>query len=302
MGDFAFNVAVAYQIGAARGDYSIFSAMDIRDSQLFAALGQSIDKVILQHRTDLERKRKSRSSASKVDARWLEATSTSAGPKTRWVDGTPEYSLHVCGLLKLFPQALLIHLIRDVRAVVRSMVNFDRVAGFKLVANEQEAYRSWIRTVSACLMAERAYGPNVVRRIRYANLIEKPEPTMRSLLEFLGEPYTARCLEPLAERINTSNVPDDFKGDDTTIDSAVMEQATRLNRDLEETGQPAEASCAVADEMEAAFVRRTQYMATLESQYQRALQTVRRLEKGKAPEDRALKSSLAPATTSIDKT
>lgn len=139
MGD--FDVAVACQIGAARGDYSIFSTMDIRDSQLFAALGQSIDKVILQHRTDLERKRKSRSSASKVDARWLEATSTSAGPKTRWIDGTPEYSLHVCGLLKLFPQALLIHLIRDVRAVVRSMVNFDRVAGFKLVANEQKTYQ-----------------------------------------------------------------------------------------------------------------------------------------------------------------
>ena len=129
MGDFAVNVAVAYQIGAARGDYSIFSAMDIRDSELFGALGQSIDKVILQHRTDLERKRKSRTEASKLAARWLEATSISAGSKTRWVDGTPEYSLHICGLLKLFPQALFIHLIRDVQAVVRSMVNFDRVAG-----------------------------------------------------------------------------------------------------------------------------------------------------------------------------
>ena len=40
MGDFAVNVAVAYQIGAARGDYSILSAMDIRDDELFAALGR----------------------------------------------------------------------------------------------------------------------------------------------------------------------------------------------------------------------------------------------------------------------
>ena len=37
MGDFAVNVAVAYQIGAARGDYSILSAMDIQDEELFAA-------------------------------------------------------------------------------------------------------------------------------------------------------------------------------------------------------------------------------------------------------------------------
>ena len=46
MGEFAVNVAVVNQIGAARGDYSIFSAMDIRDSELFAALGQSIHEVI----------------------------------------------------------------------------------------------------------------------------------------------------------------------------------------------------------------------------------------------------------------
>jgi hypothetical protein len=30
MGEFAVNVAVAYQIGAARSDLSILSAMDIR--------------------------------------------------------------------------------------------------------------------------------------------------------------------------------------------------------------------------------------------------------------------------------
>jgi hypothetical protein len=47
MGDFAVNVAIAYQIGVARGDHSILSAMDIGDSELFAAFGQSIDDLIL---------------------------------------------------------------------------------------------------------------------------------------------------------------------------------------------------------------------------------------------------------------
>ena len=302
MGDFAVNVAVAYQIGAARGDYSIFSAMDIRDSELFGALGQSIDKVILQHRTDLERKRKSRTEASKLAARWLEATSISAGSKTRWVDGTPEYSLHICGLLKLFPQALFIHLIRDVQAVVRSMVNFDRVAGFKLVANEEEAYRYWIRTVSACLVAEHAYGANVIRRVRYSDLIDHPEPMMRSLLEFIGEPYTARCLEPLSERINSSNVTGDFKTDDEATDPALVEEATGLSRDLEETAQPAEVSQRAASEMEAGFAQRTQYMATLESQYQRALQIVRELRQAKVPRSRALETALDDPATPISKT
>ena len=270
MGDFAVNVAVSYQIGAARGDYSILSAMDIGESELFTALGQSINRLILQHRADLERKRNSRSSASKVDAHWLDATSISAGPKTRWVDGTPEYSLHICALRKLFPEALFVHLFRDVQAVVRSMLNFDRVAGFKLVANEQEAYQYWIRTISACLMAERAYGPNIIRRIRYADLIEKPEPAIHLLLDFLGEPYTAKCLEPLKERINSSAVPPDFKADDYATDPAVVERATRLCADIEQTPQSTEASSTAADEMEVAFRARVKYLANIDTEYQKA--------------------------------
>ncbi|HEV2716701.1 MAG TPA: sulfotransferase, partial [Terriglobales bacterium] len=141
LGDFAVNVAIAYQIGAARGDHSILSAMDIGDSELFAAFGQSINDLILRHRTDLETKRETRTIELKVEPRWLEATSMAAGPKTRWVDGTPEYSFHIYGLRRLFLQARFIHLFRDVRAVVRSMLNFHRVAGIQLVANEEEAYR-----------------------------------------------------------------------------------------------------------------------------------------------------------------
>ena len=144
MGDFAVNVAVAYQIGAARGDHSILSAMDIGQDELFAAVGQRINDLILDHREHLEAKRKAKCVELNLDPRWLEATSSAAGPKRRWVDGTPEYSLHICGLRKLFPDAAFIHIFRDVASVVRSILNFHRVAGTQLVRNEEEAYRYWI--------------------------------------------------------------------------------------------------------------------------------------------------------------
>jgi hypothetical protein len=57
MGHFAVNVALAYETGAARGDYSILSAMDIQDEELFAAFRQSINDLILRHRKDLEKTR-----------------------------------------------------------------------------------------------------------------------------------------------------------------------------------------------------------------------------------------------------
>lgn len=272
MGDFAVNVALAYRIGTARDYYSILSAMDVADDEFFAAFGRSINDLILSHRTDLERKRYANRIELKLDPRWIKAASTEAGPKIRWVDGTPEYSFHIYGLRKLFPQALFVHLVRDVRAVVRSMINFHRVTGIQLVANEEEAYRYWMRTVSACLTAERAYGPTVLHRVRYTDLIGHPETTMRSLFDFLGELYAEKCLEPLELRINSSNVSDDFKTDDPATDPAIVEEATRLSRDLEQIAQPAEASPAAADEIEAAFVQRIQYMATVGSQYQRGQQ------------------------------
>jgi len=133
-------------------------------------------------------------------------------------------------------------------------------------------------------MAERAYGPTVFHRVRYADLINRPEPTMRSLLDFLDEPYTDKCLEPLKLRINSSNVPENFTPDDLATDPAVVEDATRLSTELEATVQPAEASRAAADEIETAFMQRVEYVANLDSQYQRALQTTRALQQVNAPQ------------------
>src|SRR5215467_1712010 len=67
MGDFAVNVAVAHQIGSARGEYSILSAMDIRNEEFFAAFGRTINDLVVGHRKDLEINRGNSSSPSKVN-------------------------------------------------------------------------------------------------------------------------------------------------------------------------------------------------------------------------------------------
>ena len=296
MGDFAVNVAIAHQIGAARGIYSVLSAMDIRADELFTVFGRSINELILRHRKDLERNRET-STQLKIDPRWLEAASTPTGPKRRWVDGTPEYSFYVCGLRKLFPHALFIHIFRDVRTVVRSMLNFHRVAGAQLVADEEEAYRYWLRAVSACIEAERAYGPKIVYRIRYADLIDDPESAMRSLLGFLGETYMASCLEPLAQRINSSDVPADVKTDDAAANSTVAESAIRLCAEMEQSPQPVEASFAAADEMEVAFRERVKYVADMDGAYQKAQQIIKALHDSGQPSDLAAEAAAVELTS-----
>ena len=258
MGDFAIDLAIRYEIGTARGNRSVLSAMDIEREEFFARFGQSINDLILNHRKDLERKRSGYAARAGQNA--VPEASMTVQPgvnrKARWVDGTPEYSLHICGLRKLFPGALFIHIVRDVDSVVRSILNFDRLGEGSLVANEQEAYNYWLRTVSSCLLAERAYGPRVVFRLRYSALVDTPEAALRSLFNFLSEPFAAECLTPLQKRINSSNVPADFKIGDPETDPSLVERAKRLSTEVEKTPQPPEASPAASDEMEAAFNQR----------------------------------------------
>jgi hypothetical protein len=151
-------------------------------------------------------------------------------------------------------------------SVVRSMLNFHRVSGGRLVANEQEAYSYWLRTVSSCLLAERAYGPRVVFRLRYSDLVNEPEAACRSLLNFLGEPYAPECLEPLAQRINSSNVPADFDAADPQTGPAVVEKARQLSAELEKDSKHVEPSAIATDEIETAFARRVRDVSQAEEE------------------------------------
>jgi hypothetical protein len=268
MGQFAINVAISYEVGSAKGDRSLLSGMDIGREEFFANFGRSINELILSHRKDLDRKRK--------------MTRPSVEPKTRWVNQTPEYSLYICGLRKLFPEALFVHILRDVTSVVRSMLLFHRFSGIQLVASEQDAYDYWLRTVSSCLDAERAYGPLVIHRLRYSDLIDSPESTLRAVFEFLGEPYTAACLNPLGKRINSSNVPPDFRPEDPTTDPTLVAKAMSLSARLEQSQQCDGASAAMARSLETAFNQRVQYVGQTSDEYQKTQQIISQL-RGRNP-------------------
>src|SRR5260370_35571640 len=121
------------------------------------------------------------------------------------------------------------------------MLHFHHVGGGSLVANEQEAYGYWLRTVSSCLLAERAYGPEVVFRLRHSDLVMNPEAALRRLFNFLRERYVSECLAPLAQRINSSNVPADFEIDLQNVNQALMEQAAQVCEQVKADSQPAAA-------------------------------------------------------------
>jgi len=283
MGHLAFQLEIAYRVGTARGERSQLSALGVQHRDFFATFGQTINDLILDHRERLETRIAGDHSAKKATQDTgpsaFQISRTVSDPKTRWVDGTPEYSFYINPLRKLFPAARFVHVVRDVVSVVRSMMNFQRTGGPALVEREAQAYDYWLRTVTACFQAERAYGPEIVCRIRHQDLLDRAQPTIEMLLTFLGEDFEPSCLQPLRERINSSRVSDEFDPSDPSTDPALVEAAQRLNANLIEDPPPRAPDPVVADEMERAFQERLQHLWNLEGDNRKAAQHIAEVEK-----------------------
>jgi len=264
LGNLTIALGICYQTKIGLSAESLWTALNVQKGEFFSGFGKTINELILRHKIDLERRRWQEAAGSNVSP---ESFVTEQSEKTRWVDGTPEYSFHIYGLRQLFPDARFIHIVRDVTSVVRSMLNFHRLAGVGLVANEQEAYDRWYRAVNACLLAEQAYGPRIIFRLQYSDLVNNSEVSLRALLDFLGEPYAPGCLLPLRERINSSKVPADFRLGDPDSDPEIIERAIRLDAKIATSRQPSESSAIAADKLDADFKQRVEYVAALDNAY-----------------------------------
>lgn len=108
--------------------------------------------------------------------------------KSRWAEKTPGNIAHLDRIWAAWPQAQVIHIIRDPRDVFASLVE----AG-KWDSAEEFAER-WCATVGrgASLLEICKPGPDRYLEIHYEQLISSPEETTHRLLNFLGERWEAQ--------------------------------------------------------------------------------------------------------------
>lgn len=112
--------------------------------------------------------------------------------KARWGDKTPYYVMHIPKLLEWFPNAQIVHLIRDGRDVALSL--FGRKHDFH-VYNTYFAAEYWESYLERGRAAGRQLAPNQYLELRYEDFLAQPEETMKVLCEFLGEDYSAELFE-----------------------------------------------------------------------------------------------------------
>jgi Sulfotransferase family len=105
--------------------------------------------------------------------------------KPRWAEKTPGNIAHIDRIWKAWPDAQIIHIIRDPRDIFASLVEarkWDTAAEFA---------DRWAATVGRGerLLAELKPGERSYIAIRYEDLIAAPDVTMRRVMEFLSEPW-----------------------------------------------------------------------------------------------------------------
>lgn len=109
--------------------------------------------------------------------------------KKRWADKTPQYAMSLGFITKVFPEAQIVHVIRDGRDVVVShRKRFGYWSAVKCVVK-------WPRYIVTAQAVGRSLPPEQYLELRYEQLVDDPERTTRRLTKFLGEPWEPAILD-----------------------------------------------------------------------------------------------------------
>lgn len=112
--------------------------------------------------------------------------------KPRWGDKTPGYTLHLPLLKKLFPQAKIIHIIRDARDVVSSILNHWEVGPQTINFIETVCY--WKKQVNTGRKDGLGLYGNNYKEVKYEELVVNPKSVVSDICEFINEEYDPHML------------------------------------------------------------------------------------------------------------
>jgi hypothetical protein len=131
-------------------------------------------------------------------------------------DKTPGYAREVSTLHALWPDAKIVHMIRDGRDVVLSILNWERArnwkpgegtARFQMWADDALLTSAlwWEWHVRLAGEAGRSLGPALYHEVRYEALVDDPAGECRALCDFLGVPADDALVRKYEERARSNS-------------------------------------------------------------------------------------------------
>lgn len=157
-----------------------------------AALGQAgLSRVLSQERFDAL----CREMAKGV----LDAIAEQKPQATHLLEKSPSNALYASWIQRLFPKSRFLHMIRDPRDTVASLLAANRAWGEDSPRSPINAARKWHRHVTAA----RRIGPDtsdVYREVRYEALSAAPARELEAIASWLGLDWDRRECEAVVER------------------------------------------------------------------------------------------------------
>lgn len=143
-----------------------------------------------------------------------------------WGEKTPRHVFRISEILEVFPDAHIICMVRDPRAVVASYRDWKKQGNKLDLEHDPEGWLEheradervrksynillqsmlWRSMVSAAVTAQERFGPQRVRLLRYEDLINAPETQVRDIASWLNLDYHADMLEvPISHSSSSQN-------------------------------------------------------------------------------------------------
>ncbi|WP_433476791.1 sulfotransferase family protein [Spirillospora sp. CA-142024] len=146
--------------------------------------------------------------------------------KQRWGDKRPSYSQHVGALLRMFPDAQFVHLVRDGRDCVASLMEMPWFDG-----DVHHAISAWRETIDRGRRLAERLGPDTYYELQYERLVADPADELTRLCGFLGEDFDPAMTRPegLAKQIVPSRKKWHGRTHDAVTTSRVGSWAERLD-------------------------------------------------------------------------
>jgi hypothetical protein len=158
-----------------------------------------------------------------ADRAWLRrmvATQLRLQGKPRFLSKYPRNGLRIGWLDAAFPDALFVHLVRDARAVVRSILDRrehhggldtwwgSRPRGWRELASlppVEQAAHQWRLCVEQAQEAARALGPGRYLEVRYEDFCDAPRETLEKTAAFCELQWPAGMLDELVRDVRSQN-------------------------------------------------------------------------------------------------
>jgi hypothetical protein len=109
--------------------------------------------------------------------------------KKRWGDKTPFYTPDIDSLWRIFPDARIVHLVRDGRDVAVSQRKVEWLS-----SSLPRLAMDWRWKVAICHKVGAVRGSSYFLEVMFEELVHAPEPVLRRICEFLDEPFDPAML------------------------------------------------------------------------------------------------------------